>query len=51
MELVMKAMEARAAMKGGAMTQTAVLASVAETNGFEDNTGERHRRGVYGGGL
>merc|ERR1711865_1297340 len=31
----MKAMKARAAMKSGAMTQTAVLASVAETNGLK----------------
>jgi len=31
----MKAMKARAAMKSGAMTQTAVFASVAETNGLK----------------
>ena len=31
----MKAMKARAAMKGGAMTQTAVISSVAETNGLK----------------
>ena len=31
----MKAMKARAAMKGGSMTQTAVLSSVAETNGLK----------------
>ena len=39
------------AMKGGNMTRIAVLASVTETNGFEDNTGERNRRGAYGAGL
>ena len=31
----LKAMKAHAAMKGGSMTQTAVLASVAETNGLK----------------
>merc|ERR1712224_327534 len=31
----MKAMKARAAMKSGVLTQTAVLASVAETNGLK----------------
>merc|ERR1739841_362389 len=31
----MKAMKARAAMRSGALTQTAVLASVAETNGLK----------------